>query len=130
MLENRYFLFLSNFMKIIHIKLPHKRRELTMLKIFGENLILKQLLVFNNKADSSFSPLNNMWILFFLKYAVSLHNKIGYLLLTMKPLLASKLAIGIAFSHFFLLYVHTHRLLLRHYKYIIGGVAHPNCLER
>jgi hypothetical protein len=59
-LENRDFLFLSNFMKIIHIKLPHKRRKLAMLKILRKNLVLKQFLIFNYKADPSFSPLNNM----------------------------------------------------------------------
>ena len=41
MLENWDLFLLSNLMKIIHIKLPNKRREFSMFKIFGKNLILK-----------------------------------------------------------------------------------------
>lgn len=93
MLENWDLFFLSNLMKIIHIKLPHERRKLPMLKIFGKNLVLKKIFVLNNKADSSFSPFNYMRILFLFEYSISLHDKIRNLLLTMKPFLTSELTV-------------------------------------
>lgn len=118
MLENWDLFFLSNLMKIIHIKLPNKRRKLSMFKIFGKNLVLKKIFILYDKANSSFSPFNYMCILFLLKYPISLHDKIRNLLFTMKSFFTSKLTVWISFSHFFLLYVHAHRLLLWHYKYI------------
>lgn len=84
--KNRNFLLLSDFVKIVHVELPDKRGKLFMFEVFGQNLVLEKIFIFDNEAVSIISPLYNMCILFIFKYLVGLHDEIGYFLLAMHTL--------------------------------------------
>ena len=83
MFKNRDLFFLSNFVEIIHIQLSHKRWKFFMFKILRKNLIFKKIFILDNKATSSLSPLDNMWIPPILKNLVSFHDEIRYFLSSM-----------------------------------------------
>ena len=76
-LENGYLLFLPDLVKIIHIKLPDKRRELLMLKILGQYLILKPILVLDDKGVALIGPVDDVGIDGVLKNSVGLDDEIG-----------------------------------------------------
>lgn len=62
MLENRDFLLFAYLMEVIHVKLADKRRELTVLKEFGQYLVFEDLLVLNDEAVAPVSPLDDMCV--------------------------------------------------------------------
>ena len=63
MFENWDFLFFAYFVKIVHVELPHEGRKFLMLEIFGQNLVFKKILIFNNEAVAIISPLYDMTVL-------------------------------------------------------------------
>lgn len=68
MLEYGDLFLFSNFVEIVHVELPNKGWELAMLKIFGQNLFRKFLLVFHNEAVALVSPFHNICNSFVLDY--------------------------------------------------------------
>ena len=76
-LKNRNFFLFSDLMKIIHVKLPHERRELFVFKIFGQNLVLKLILVFYNKGVALISPLDNVGVYGVFENAICFNDKVG-----------------------------------------------------
>ena len=89
MLEDRNLFLLAYFMKIVHVELANKRREFFVFEVLGKNLVLEKILVLDNEASSSFSPLNYMAIFAVLQYFIGFHNKVGYLLPSMDSLFAA-----------------------------------------
>lgn len=87
MFEDWDFLFLADFVEIVHIELSYEGRKLLMFEILGQNLILKEILVFYDKAIAIISPLNDMTILLVLQNLIGLHYEIGDLLSAVHPLL-------------------------------------------
>ena len=62
-----------------------------MFKVLGENLVLEKILVLDNEASSSFSPLNYMTIFAVLQNLIGFHNKVGYLLPSMDSLFTANI---------------------------------------
>jgi hypothetical protein len=91
MLEDGDLLFLADLMKVIHIQLSHEGRKLFMLKVFGEDLILEEFFILDDKAITTISPFDYMAILLFLQDAVGFYDKIGDLLFAVDALLVSSL---------------------------------------
>jgi hypothetical protein len=55
------FLF-TNLVKVIHVELPDERGKLFMFKVFGQNLILEELFIFDNEAIAIICPFNDVVI--------------------------------------------------------------------
>lgn len=56
----------SDLVKIIHIELPYKGREITVPKVNRQNLLLEFLDIFDNKWNFVFIPVNDAFVLFIL----------------------------------------------------------------
>jgi hypothetical protein len=74
----RNFLFLSDFVKVIHIELSNKRWELPMFEVFGQNLILKLVFILDNKGCTLISPFYYIRVSSILENTIGLHDKVGY----------------------------------------------------
>ncbi len=86
MFEDGDFLFLSNFVKVVHVKLTDERRKLFMLEVFGEYFILKEVLVLHDEAGPIVCPLYYVPVLLLFQNLVGLHYKIRNLLLPVHSL--------------------------------------------
>ena len=80
-----------------------------MFEVFGQYLIFKELLVFDNKAATVVGPLNSMVVSLVLQDLIGLHDKIGNLLFTMYSFLAlveglTILLFGVLFLAFILFF--------------------------
>lgn len=58
--------FFPNFVEVIHVELPDKRRKLAMFEVLGQYLFGEFILVFDNEAVALVSPLHNIAIPFIL----------------------------------------------------------------
>jgi hypothetical protein len=59
MLKDVFILLISNFVEVIHVELPYKRREVSMSKVSWQNLLLEALNIQNRKMSALFIPSNN-----------------------------------------------------------------------
>lgn len=61
-LENIFVLLVANFVKVVHIELPHEGGEVAMAKIDGENLLLKLVDVDDDEIGAFLVPRHNILI--------------------------------------------------------------------
>lgn len=76
MFKDGYLFFFPNFVEVVHVELPDERRELFVFEVFGENLVLKKILILHDKAASVVSPFYDMAILFVLQNFIGLHDEV------------------------------------------------------
>jgi hypothetical protein len=60
MLKNVSVLFITDLMEIIHIKLSHKGRKISVTEINGKYLLLKSFNIIDNKVSSFLIPTDNL----------------------------------------------------------------------
>jgi hypothetical protein len=60
--ENGYLFLFPDFVKIVHVELPHKGRKLLVFEVFRQYLILKEILILHNKTIAVVCPFNNVAI--------------------------------------------------------------------
>ncbi len=88
MLEDGDLLLLPDLVEVVHVQLPHEGRELLVLEVLRQDLVLEQLLVLHDEAVTALRPLYDVPVLLLLQDAVGLHDEVGNLLFSMDALLA------------------------------------------
>lgn len=56
MLETFLIFFVSWLVKIVHVKLPHKRAKIIVFEVFGQNILCEGIGIFYNKAVAFLIP--------------------------------------------------------------------------
>lgn len=73
-----YFLFLSDFVEIVHIELPDKGGELFVFEILGKDLVFKAFFVFDDKGVALVGPLDDVGVDWILQNPISLDDEVRY----------------------------------------------------
>lgn len=68
----------TTLMETIHVELSDERVDISVSEIFGEDMVLKIIYLFDSKFTPVGHPVDDCFILFVLKYFKALLNEIGY----------------------------------------------------